>query len=140
MKTKLLFIAGSCLFCLALSLLSGCGNKNEERVVRMVEMQIGDGSTFVVTNVRDDGNETFSLTMFVSIQQRDALRFERRFEQCKNEVFDRVATVLRESSRDERLEAGHTAIKERVKQTINDVLGTPWVQQVLFTEITLAVE
>ena len=38
MKTKLLFIAGPCLFCLALPLLSGCENKNEERVVRMVEI------------------------------------------------------------------------------------------------------
>ena len=137
---KHLLIAVSCLFCLALPLLSGCGNNNEERVARMVEMPIGDGDTFVITNVLDDttgfSTETFSLTMFVTVQQRDLRHFERRFEQCKIEVIDRVSTVLRASTTEERREGGHTAIKERVRREINEVLGTPWVQQVLFINVT----
>ena len=140
MKTKLLLIAVSCLLCLALPLLSGCGNNNEERAVRMVEIPIGDSSTFVVTNVRDDMTETFSLTMYVQVQQRDSRHFERRFEQSKIEVIDRITAILHDSSMDERRESGLIIIKERVKRTINEVLGTPWVQQIFFSDITHAVD
>jgi len=143
MKTNHLLIAVSCLFCLALPLLSGCGNKNEEneeRVTRMVERPIGNKNTFVITDVRGDVNETFSLTMHVVVQQRELRHFERRFEQCEIELIDRVTVVLRASTTEERMEAANIAIRERVKRTINDVLGTPWVLEVLFTEITHMVE
>ena len=29
-----------------------------------------------------------------------------------------------------------TAIKERSKQVINEILGTPWVQEVLISDVT----
>jgi len=103
---------------------------------RMNEIQIGTRTTFNIRNVRDDANEVFSLIMHVSVRQRDARQFERRFGECENEVIDRVTAILSASTTEERREAGHTAIKERVRRTINDVLGTPWVQQVFFAEIT----
>ena len=140
MKPNHLLIAVSCLFCLALPLLSGCGNKNEEGPPRMVEIPIGDSNTFVITNVRDDLNETFSLRMYVAVQQGELRHFERRLAQCENEVIDRITAVLYASSRAERTEMGLTTIKEKVKWATNEVLGTPWVQQVFFTEITLVVE
>ena len=136
MKTKHLLIAVACLFCLALPLLSGCANKDEGEDVRMVERQIGD--TFKIRNVRDYGHENFSLIMYVTIRKEDERAFDRQYEQARIELIDRVTAVLYASTTEER--EAMTAIKERVEQTINEVLGTPWVQQVLFTEITLEVE
>ena len=100
-----------------------------------VEIQIGDRNTFSIKDTRGDGVETFSLEMHVVIRERDKRSFDRRHERCTIEVIDRANGVLRASSTDERKEAGNTAIKERVKREINLVLGTPWVQQVLFTRV-----
>jgi len=103
---------------------------------RMAEIQIGTRTTFNIRNVRDDANEVFSLIIWAQVRQRDSRNFERRFEQCENEIIDRVTAILSASTTEERSEAGHTAIKERVRRAMNDVLGTPWVQQVFFSEIT----
>jgi hypothetical protein len=103
---------------------------------RMVEIPIGTRNTFNVRNVRDDGNEIFSLIMHVSVRHRDSRSFERRLGESENAVIDRVTSILSASTTEERREAGHTAIKARVSREINDVLGTAWVQQVFFSEIT----
>jgi len=44
--------------------------------------------------------------------------------------------VLHTSTTEERKEAGNMAIKERLKRAINDVIGMPWVREVIFTEIS----
>jgi len=103
---------------------------------RMAEIPIGNRNSFNVRIVQDDANETFSLILHVSVRQRDVRSFERRFGDCENEIIDRVSVVLRSSTPEERREAGHTAIREKVRRAMNDVLGTPWVQQVFFSEIT----
>jgi flagellar basal body-associated protein FliL len=33
------------------------------------------------------------------------------------------------------MEPGLTTIKEKAKKAINEILGTPWVQEVLVTEV-----
>jgi len=103
--------------------------------VPMFEIPIGDRNSFKISNVRNGGNEKFSVNIHVSVKKADAGKFQRRYEQCINEIIDRVTVVLVRSTTEERTEAGHTAIKERVQKAINEVLGTPWVQKVFFSEI-----
>ena len=103
----------------------------------MIERQIGDKNTFKLRDFINDTNESFSLVMHVSVRRADELKFARRYEEATIEIIDRVSTVLRGSTTEERMELGSTAIKERVKQTINEVLGEPWVQQVFFTVVSL---
>ena len=102
----------------------------------MVECPIGDKNTFNITNVRDDGSEVFKVTINVKIRKADAGKFNLQYELCKNEIIDRVTVILNASTTAERKEAEHTAIKERVKRAINEVLGQPWIQTVFFSEIT----
>ena len=102
----------------------------------MAECPIGDKNTFNVTNVREDGSEVFKVTINVKVRKADLRRFNPRYEQCQNEVIDRVTVVLNASTTAERADPEHTVIKERVKQAINNVLGQPWVQMVFFAEVT----
>ena len=106
----------------------------------MIERQIGTRNTFNIRNVRDGGTESFSLILHVSVRQRGARNFERRYGQAEDEIIDRITSVLHASTTAERQEAGHTAIRERLRRAINEVLGTPWVNQVFFTEITHRVD
>jgi len=107
---------------------------------RMVEKPVGSRNTFNIRNVRDGGTETFSLVMRISIRETDERAFARRYAQVENEIIDRITAILSASTTTERIETGHTTIKERVRRAMNEVLGTPWVNQVFFTEITHRVD
>ena len=147
-----IFVSSLC--CLALFLTSGCVENTiitetgkfaaEGDVVpapvAMSEIPIGDGNTFKISNNRDDKNETFSLTMRVLIRKADERQFERRYEQCSGEVIDEVTKILTASTTSERMEPGLTAIKERVKPAINNILGGPWVQRIFVTDVTYEVQ
>ncbi|MDR0521277.1 MAG: hypothetical protein LBH00_05435 [Planctomycetaceae bacterium] len=99
----------------------------------MVEKPITD-KVFKVSSIQ--GETTVKLTVMVHVQIRkaDERKFDRRYADCTNEVADQVTSTLTASSNDERNEVGHVAIKERIKKVINEVLGTPWVQSVFFTD------
>jgi hypothetical protein len=101
----------------------------------LVEFMIGDENTFNVTDSRGDTTESFSLVMHVIVRKQDERAFSERYEHCKTDVIDRVAAILHESTTEERREAEHTAIKERVRREINKVLKMPWVNTVLFTHV-----
>ena len=124
----------SFLFCFVLSLTSGCAPVNTAPMT-MSEIPIGDKNTFRLTNVQDDETAMFSLTMSVQIRKADERKFEARYKQCSSEVIDEVTKILTASPPAERTEPQFTTIKERTKRTINEVLGTPWVQEVLFFDI-----
>ena len=100
-----------------------------------LEIPIGDKNTFKIRTNRGDVTDSFSVVMTVVIRSADRRAFERRYPLCTMEVIDKATQILNASSTDERREAEHTAIKERVRRGINEVLGMPWVQQVFFTEI-----
>ena len=108
--------------------------------VPTVEKQIGDRNTFKVRTHYDNVTDEFSLIMYVKVRKADELKFDRRYEQATVEIIDHVTAILNVSTTEERKEVRRTAIRERairerVKKAINAVLGTPWVQDVLFTEI-----
>ena len=101
---------------------------------RTVERPINEGA-FSVKRVVNDNNETFSLVMHVTVRYKEGSKFDRLYEARENAIIDRVTTVLSVSTRDERLEPGHAALKEQVRRAINDVLGVAYVRQVLFAEV-----
>jgi len=102
----------------------------------MATLPIGDKNSFKNFNFpQDDGTETFSLVMHVYVEKTDESKFNTLYEAHSIEIIDEVAAVLRATSLDDRQEAGHTAIKERVKKKINDILGVPYVKRVFFIEV-----
>jgi len=131
----------SCLFCFSLILLNGCGTHTGKNDFGITMIPIGDQSTFKIVNTREIntqeyGFERFSVVVHVSVFDMDERSFTERYKDCSTELIDRVTTVLHTSTTEERKEAGNMAIKERMKQAINGVLGMPWVREVIFTEIS----
>ena len=106
----------------------------------IIEKQIGDGKSFKVKTIRNEATETFSVTIHVTIQKANAKQFENRYKACEIEITDRVTAILHASSPAERMESGLLTIKEKIKRSINDVLGTPWVLNVLCSNITYEVQ
>ena len=102
----------------------------------MVEKPIGERNTFKIRTSHGDLTDAFSVIIHVAIQRANERSFDRRYGESRIEIIDRITTVLNASTTEERGEPGNTAIKERVKKAINTVLGTPWVQQVFFTEVS----
>jgi len=101
----------------------------------MVERQIGEKNTFKIRTPRpNDMNDAFSVVMHVTIRKSDVKAFDNRYAQRTITVIDRATAVLEASTTEERGEATRTAIKERVKKAINEVLENTWVQEVLFSE------
>ena len=100
-----------------------------------LEIPIGDKNTFKISTNRGDSTDSFSMVMTIIIRRTDERAFNRRFPLCTMEVLDRATQILNASTSEERGEAEHTAIKESLRRGINEVLGMPWVQRVLFTEV-----
>jgi hypothetical protein len=101
------------------------------------ERSLNNGKSFKIRTLRGEELETFFVTVAVQIQKADGLRFDKRYDVCKIEIIDRITTVLSASTDLERQEAGLITIKEKIKRALNDVLGTPWVQQVFFYDVSL---
>jgi len=120
----------------------GDGSNQPRDVIKSEDMEtilIGDNNTFKFSETTDDGIESFSLVLHVSVRTADKRKFDTRYEKCSIRVIDRVSSELRASTTDERKEASLAAIRERVKRRINDVLGTPWVQEVFFVQVNHSV-
>ena len=108
------------------------------RLETVAKKLIGDGPLSVVV-VHDEMNEHFSLTMHVHVRAgREERLFERAYERRWQRVIDSVETIMRAATREERMEEGYTTIKEKSKQAINEILGTPWVQNVLISGVSYA--
>ena len=107
--------------------------------VRLVERQIGS-VPLSVTQPRGDSNEVFTLTMHVTVREREQWRFDAEYERRTFRVIASVENVMRAATPAERNEVGHATIGERSRRAINEVLGTPWVQQVFITSATNKME
>jgi len=102
----------------------------------MTERSIGENA-FKVKVPDGEDQVTFTARIHVKIREKDERAFDRQYSQYMHTIEDRVITVLKASTREERVEAASTAIKEKIRRAINEVLETPLVQQVLVTESNL---
>ena len=129
------------LFALSFVVFSGCGNQGgNANDNRTVERPIGH-VPLVVATTRNDMNEKFSLTMHVVLYQRDARAFERQYERYVQRIIERVEMIMIAATPEERTEVGFATIKEKSQQAINEILGTPLVQQVIIiTDVTNEVQ
>jgi len=107
-----------------------------KRTEDIIEKPIGSGP-FRITVPENDLITTYSLVIHVGVRKKEDSRFQRRYDECVQQIVHRVETVLRASSRDEWKDAGHTVIKSRIMKEINDVLGTAWVVEVYPTEFSI---
>jgi len=99
------------------------------------EKTINDGKPIRVNNLRDDDiNETFTIKIDVLVNQADGYKFDTQYKARTAQIMERITTILKATTTVERQEAGSTAIKEKLKIGINEVLGTPLVQQVFCTQ------
>ena len=101
----------------------------------MVEKPIGSGP-IKVRITQNDSNVLISLVMHVHVRKSEEKRFQTRYDQCVQEIIDRVGIILRGATSAERGEVALSTIRERAKREINEVLKTPWIQQVLISEFT----
>ena len=137
------------LLALSFVIFVGCGNQNTvvvkgqydapTSIIRqepMVERSVGHRPLSVAT-VHNDQNEKFSLTMYVLLRSRDQEAFDRAYEQRMHQVIDRIETIMRVATPEERMEMTLITIRERAKQEINEILGTPWVQEVFISNVTI---
>jgi hypothetical protein len=104
-----------------------------------VDRQLNE-SHFKIKTVRNGAVETFSMGLHVKIRKADAAKFDKRYKECTNEVIDQVTIVLMASSVEERKEPTLTSLKEKVKRAVNEVLGTPWIQDVLCSDVSFEVQ
>jgi len=102
---------------------------------QLVEKTIGE-KAFKVKIPEGETNVTFSAFIHVQIRAKDEKAFDKRYKECVVEIEDNINVILKASTREERMEAALTAIKEKIKREVNRVLGTPWVQGVLCTEFS----
>jgi hypothetical protein len=71
----------------------------------------------------------------VYVLKSDLKYFNRRYEKCDVEIIYQVSRELKAATTEERGEAGNVAIKERVKQAINKILGQSYVRQAFLIEV-----
>ena len=100
---------------------------------KMAERPIKEGS-ITVKNNRDGANESVSLVMHVKVREKEATKFDNLYGKCQNTILDRISGILAAATRDELSEPTFTAIKEKSKQAINEILEFPYVQEVLVAD------
>ena len=96
-----------------------------------IEKMINEGKAIRTKKALDDGMETFSVVVSVTVRTKEDGKFTTRYEACQNRIKDKLESMLEGSSAGEREEVGLTAIKARAKKIINDELEVPYVQEVL---------
>ena len=99
-----------------------------------VSLQIGEKNTFKFSDTRDGNNEVFSFQLYVNVEKADEYKYTTQYNNRSIEIIDAIASAMRATTQTEREEAGYTAIKEKIKRTINDILPVPYVRRVFFVE------
>ena len=113
---------------------------NLPTTVRLEEIPIREGRAITVTNLRNEAHEKFTVVIHVQVRRAEKSRFTRQYELRMNEILDRINAVLQATSAEERSEVGHTTIKNRLQRAINEILDTPWVQQVFLTDVDYTIQ
>ena len=126
------------LLALSLVVVAGCGNQGGNPDA-LLEKAISDRPITVMT-IRDGMVERFSLTMRVTVRAQDAGAFDKEYESFSRQINESIAIIMRDATPEERMEVEFTTIKERAKERINEILGTPWVQEVIITGVTFEVQ
>jgi hypothetical protein len=106
----------------------------------LVEKPINYGKAIKIQHMRGDEVEKLSVVMCVRVRKQEEKKFDKLYDECKHAINDRISTMLFASSLEDRMEVGMTAIKEKAKKAINEVLGIPIVQEVLVTEVVFQIE
>ena len=114
----------------------GCSKSTSTGLEPMVEIAINGGKAFKTAIPGDNGGiEILSVEIYFQIQKSDQKEFERRYKKCEQELSDRIMVILKSSTTSERMEP--VTIREKIKQSANEVLGTLQIKQVFFINFSL---
>jgi hypothetical protein len=105
----------------------------------VVEKPISD-KPFKVSQIKADSDTTsvFTAKIYAKIRKKDETAFDKRYLECQFEVVDAVTTVLQRSTTEDFQQVGAFTIKAKTKKAINEVLGTPYVQDILCSEVSFS--
>ena len=95
---------------------------------------------FRVKQFRGDETENLILRMHVVVKKKESSKFNKQYEQYTQRIIGSVEEILHASSRAERQEPGLNVLREKSKKRINEILGTPLVQQVIISEYSFSIE
>ncbi len=97
-----------------------------------VEKELGE--KFSVQSIRptaEQAIDTFTVTVVVRVFKKDATAYDKLFESKKFSIRQAVEEVLRASTLEERKQVTLITIKQRIMKVINEVLGEPYVRDVI---------
>jgi len=101
----------------------------------LIEKPIGEKTTFKFKNTKDGTTISVSLIMTVKVQKADDYKFTTEYTNHMNEIIEAVTRELWKATREDYQEVSRATIKERVKKAINEILSSPYVKQVVITEL-----
>ena len=101
----------------------------------LIEKPIGEKNTFHFKKTEDGTTTSVSLIMNVKIQKADEAKFDKEYTAHTSEIIEAVTKELWAAKREDYLEVNRTAIKERTKKAINALFTSPYVKQVVITEV-----
>jgi hypothetical protein len=132
----------SCLFCLALFFVSGCENQDTaSQLETMVEKPIANKNPFMLKiPTGDEQTTSVSVVIHVRVRSKEAGKFDAEYAKKTMKIINEVTIVLWAATPEEYREVSLISIKEKVKEAINGVLTSPWVQEVLVTELSYEVQ
>ena len=107
---------------------------NQPQQLAMVEKPV-NGLPFKIMFSEGGGYEELSVTIYFAIRKTDERWFDKRYEECEQEIVDHIIQILRESREALRTSSTTAAVQEEVRRTVNEILAGPLVQRVFFTEM-----
>jgi hypothetical protein len=103
---------------------------------KLLEKPIGDKGTFRFRKpAEEDRTASVSLIMTVKVREKEQYKYQYEYDKKTITIIDEITKILWGATSEEYREVNHTAIRERVKLAINNVLPSPWVHEVLLTEV-----
>ena len=102
---------------------------------KLPENQIGEDTTFKFQRTKNEETESIALIMYVRVLNANNSKFLAEYEDRKNTIIDGVLKMLRAATPEDFQDASGTALREKAKNTINNLLSKPYVQDVLITQL-----
>jgi hypothetical protein len=97
----------------------------------VVEKPIGEKIKVQSTRPDEQLTDIFTVTIQVQVLKKDETAFDKVYAERQGAVRDAVTIVLRASTIEDRNQVSLTTIKRKIREVINEVLGTAYVKGVL---------
>ena len=98
---------------------------------KLSERQIGDATSFKLRVLRETGvSDNIEMNIFVKIRTADEMKFDTEYPKVMNTMIASATKVIHGAPVNDFIEAGNTALGEKIKRELNRTLSSPWVVDV----------